>query len=204
MGEKQVKIVKLKCFQADDGDTDECIMFHNGGRIWPPSGVFSVSTGNEVPMNITKQFGGDESMRFSLRDDDDIGSDSLGFVDISRFQENTFPGGPDHEKDFEGGEGGSAIISFRSGPAYGDRVLELIANTPSGERRELIPPYTVNFQGEETGANIRVGVNIVGIEEGLYWIDVLLDGETYTRMPLRIIHEREEDDGRETKKKNEQ
>jgi hypothetical protein len=89
-----------------------------------------------------------------------------------------------------------AIISFKSGPARGDRVLELVANTPSGRRRELIPSHTVNFKGEDTGASIRVQVHLVGIEVGLYWIDVLLDGETYTRMPLRIIH-KPEDGGRE-------
>ena len=109
MGEKSVKVVKLRCNATDDDDVDELFMFHNGNRVWPPSGIFSMTKDTEVPMDIQKEFGGDESMRFSLRDDESpLGSDSLGFLDVSRFE----PNGP-NEKDFEGGEGGSYTLFYR-------------------------------------------------------------------------------------------
>ncbi|MEH7218719.1 hypothetical protein [Bacillus toyonensis] len=109
MSEKSVKVTRLRCNQTDDDDVDEVFMFHNGGRIWPPSGIFSMTQGTEVPMDIPKDFGGDESMRFSLRDDESpLGSDSLGFVDISRFESNG-----DHQQDFGGGEGGSYTLFYR-------------------------------------------------------------------------------------------
>jgi hypothetical protein len=57
MGEKSVKVVKLRCNQTDDDDVDEIFMFHNGGRIFPPSGVVRFVQGMEFPMDIPKDFG---------------------------------------------------------------------------------------------------------------------------------------------------
>ncbi|MFJ8078034.1 hypothetical protein ACIQ7Q_29930 [Streptomyces sp. NPDC096176] len=109
MGEKSVKVTKLRCNETDDDEVDELFMFHNGNRIWPPSGIFSMTQATEVPMNILQDFGAGESMRFSLRDDESpLGSDSLGFVDISRFEPNG-----EHFKDFSGGEGGSYTLTYR-------------------------------------------------------------------------------------------
>jgi hypothetical protein len=108
MGEKSVKVVRLRCNETDDDDADELFMFHNGGRIWPPSGIFTMTKDVEVPMDIVKDFGAGESMRFSLRDDETFGSDSLGFVDISRFEPNG-----EHAKNFQGGEGGSYTLTYR-------------------------------------------------------------------------------------------
>jgi hypothetical protein len=108
MGEKSVKLVRLRCNDTDD-DVDELFMFHNGTRCWPPSGVFRLTQGGEVPMDLVRDFSAAESMRFSLRDDESpLGSDSLGFVDISRFE----PNGP-HEKNFGGGEGRSYTLFYR-------------------------------------------------------------------------------------------
>jgi hypothetical protein len=81
-------------------------MFHNGTMCWPPSGIFSMTQNTEVPMDLVRDFGAAESMRFSLWDDEGpLGSDSLDFLDISRFE----PNGP-HEKNFGGGEGGSSYV----------------------------------------------------------------------------------------------
>lgn len=107
MGERSVKVTRLRCNQTDDDDVDEVFMFHNGSRIWPPSGIFSMTQATEVPMDISKDFGADQSMRFSLRDDETFGSDSLGFIDISAFE----PLGP-HERNFDGG-GGSYTLFYR-------------------------------------------------------------------------------------------
>lgn len=109
MGEKSVKLTRLRCNETDDDEVDELFMFHNGTRIWPPSGIFSMTQGTEVGMDISKDFGGGQSMRFSLRDDESpLGSDSLGFLDIDASQ----PNGP-HEKNFSGGSGGNYTLFYR-------------------------------------------------------------------------------------------
>lgn len=108
MGEKSVKLTKIRCNQPQDGDADELFMFHNGTRIWPPSGIFTMTQDVEKILDITKDFNGADSMRFSLRDDETFGSDSLGFIDIR----SSDPNGP-HERNFEGGEGGSYTLSYR-------------------------------------------------------------------------------------------
>ena len=46
------------------------------------------------------------------------------------------------------------------------------------------------FEGEERGVQIFVNLNMQVTEEGLYWFDVLLEGATITRVPLRVIYQR--------------
>ncbi|MFF2778593.1 hypothetical protein ACFVU3_27195 [Streptomyces sp. NPDC058052] len=109
MGEKSVKLTRIRCNETDDDEVDELFMFHNGTRFWPPSGIFSMTQGTEVGMDSVFDFGADETKRISLRDDESpLGSDSLGWVEISRFE----PNGP-HDKNFGGGDGGSYTLSYR-------------------------------------------------------------------------------------------
>ncbi|KAB1141844.1 hypothetical protein F7R91_30995 [Streptomyces luteolifulvus] len=97
--------------ETDDDNVDELFMFHNGTRFWPPSGIFSMTKDTEAFVNQVFEFGADAEMRFSLRDDESpLGSDSLGFVDISRTESNG-----EHTGDFEGGEGGSYTLTYRVG-----------------------------------------------------------------------------------------
>ncbi|MEV8045013.1 hypothetical protein [Streptomyces griseoluteus] len=107
------KAIKIRCNETDDDDVDELFMFWNGIRFWPPSGIFSMSKDTEafVEPDTIRQFGANESMRFSLRDDESpLGSDSLGFVDINRNESNG-----EHVRNFEGGEGGSYTLTYRVG-----------------------------------------------------------------------------------------
>ncbi|MGE9752886.1 hypothetical protein ACQP3R_08220 [Bacillus inaquosorum] len=109
MSEKQVKLLRLKCNETDDDDKDELFMFCNGSRFWPPSGIFSMTKDVEIGMSFVKDFGGDQNIRFSLRDDESpLGSDSLGWVDIPVFK----PTGQ-YDQNFEGGEGGSYTLTYK-------------------------------------------------------------------------------------------
>jgi hypothetical protein len=86
-------------------------------------------------------------------------------------------------------------IGFKSGEFRGTRELDLRLHTPGGEivRTEGTPlPIRVFFRGEETGANFIMTLMLDASSEGLYWIDVLLDGAVVTRLPLRIAHQSDE------------
>ncbi len=82
-----VKITKLRCNYSDDTVTDEVMMQQDGRQVWPPTGYFSMSTGNEVPMDLRLVFG--NATTISLFDAEDIGADDrLGSVQISRTEPN--------------------------------------------------------------------------------------------------------------------
>ncbi len=123
MGEKSVKLVRLRCNDTDDAEVDELFMLHNGARCWPPSGEFSMTRNTEVVMDLVRDFGAAESMRFSLQDEEDLGpSDSLGFLDIFRFEPNG-----SHERNFGSG-GGSYTLSYsvQETASEGDAQLRLV------------------------------------------------------------------------------
>jgi len=82
-----VKITKLRCVDPDDSVTDEVMIQQDGRQVWPPSGSFSVSSGNEVAMNLTLPF--EDVTTIALFDEEDVGADDrLGSVQISRTEPN--------------------------------------------------------------------------------------------------------------------
>ncbi|MGQ4485205.1 hypothetical protein LRE75_13120 [Streptomyces sp. 372A] len=80
---KAVKAISIYCHQTDDDDVDELFMFYNGQRFWPNSSdgtVGATQTGTYGVNSPIYELPG----RFSLRDDESpLGSDSLGWVDLS-------------------------------------------------------------------------------------------------------------------------
>lgn len=82
-----------------------------------------------------------------------------------------------------------AIIAFKAGPARGKRTIRLVVNDARGGRKEIIQPQIATFDGGEKGVNIRAQLRVMAMEEGLHWIDVLVDDEVITRMPLRVTYE---------------
>jgi hypothetical protein len=80
-----VRIERLRCVDPQDSLTDEVKMQQDGRQVWPNTGdgFFSMSTGNEVGMNLVLTF--HDATRITLFDDEDIGSDdNLGSVTIRR------------------------------------------------------------------------------------------------------------------------
>jgi len=51
---------------------------------------------------------------------------------------------------------------------------------PGGDLSISVPESAVSF-------NVRIKVNWNIKTQGLWWMDVLLDGKLYTKMPLRIV-----------------
>ncbi len=79
------------------------------------------------------------------------------------------------------------LISFKSGEANGEYAVSITLASPSGKIVARSPEgTTLLFQGEEKGANIVANFAVPTTELGLYWFDVRLEGETMTRVPLKL------------------
>jgi hypothetical protein len=83
-----------------------------------------------------------------------------------------------------------AVIWLRSGTALGRHVLKLRPEKPSGTQLEATE-LSVHFEGEERGSRTLGNIALTADEEGLYWFDVLLDDVLLTRIPLRIMYQRQ-------------
>jgi hypothetical protein len=77
------------------------------------------------------------------------------------------------------------MVILRSGDATGKYDVRLMLRRPSGEQREVLSA-AIEFTGEERGANIRATLQL-RVESGLHWVDVLVNGEKLTSVPLRIV-----------------
>jgi hypothetical protein len=61
---------------------------------------------------------------------------------------------------------------------------------PSGERGEVIG-VPVHFEGEDRGVQVVLPVTFEADQEGLYWFEVGFQGSRLTRMPLRVLYQRD-------------
>lgn len=83
------------------------------------------------------------------------------------------------------------FLTFRCGDASGEKTASLVLTTPTGKRRKL-QEMKLTFTGPEHGGiNLRIQVLLNVTTEGVYWIDVIVDGKRFTRMPLMISIVRE-------------
>jgi hypothetical protein len=81
------------------------------------------------------------------------------------------------------------VIMLVSGAARGNCDIGLTLEAPNGIRNAL-GAATVLLEGEDRGANIVIRAEFRLDLQGLYWIDVSLDGRRATRMPLRVVYSR--------------
>jgi hypothetical protein len=77
------------------------------------------------------------------------------------------------------------LIGIKSGPVTGNHTLTLVLENPSGVRKEAYST-PVNLLGKDQGHNLLVDIGIGIEEDGLYWMDVVFDGDALTRVPLLI------------------
>jgi hypothetical protein len=82
-----------------------------------------------------------------------------------------------------------AAVGFKSGVLKGANDIKLAIVRPNGEAG---PSMTVSalFQGDERGTNFVTELNLNFNEEGLYWIDVFVQNQLMTRIPLRLAYQR--------------
>jgi hypothetical protein len=78
------------------------------------------------------------------------------------------------------------VIVMKPGEARGRYMITVRPEAPSGQQLSEVE-LPVSFAGSpDTGANVLFGINMIATEEGVYWFDILLDGQLLTRTPLRI------------------
>lgn len=81
-------------------------------------------------------------------------------------------------------------LMFVSGEALGSQELTLVMAKPSG-LRDPMTSSTLLFEGQDRGANVVLEMQLRLELEGLYWIEVHLGGEIVTRLPLRVVYQRQ-------------
>jgi hypothetical protein len=78
------------------------------------------------------------------------------------------------------------LIGFKRGNAGTKHSLKLVMNSPSG-KGTVVFEQPAEFRGEAQGGyHLRLKSAIAVSEEGLFWLDVIMDGKLMTRMPLLI------------------
>jgi hypothetical protein len=82
----------------------------------------------------------------------------------------------------------TGVVILKSGGFKGKKTISMHLNSPSGERNLLVG-VPATFEGQDHGVSVVISLTMRVPEEGLYWIDVLLDDEQVTRMPMRIAYE---------------
>ncbi len=81
-----------------------------------------------------------------------------------------------------------ALISLKAGPVEGEHTVSLVLEKPTGERKEVFST-TLKFLTPDQGQNLIASMTIGVDEDGLFWMDVLFDGEVLTRTPLKITRQ---------------
>ncbi|GKQ37783.1 hypothetical protein [Streptomyces sp. A012304] len=63
---------------------DEVVITGPGGQVWPSAGIFSISAGQDVPMNVQVPVNGSVTLRLIEKDPPDgSAGDDLGSVKIN-------------------------------------------------------------------------------------------------------------------------
>ena len=84
------------------------------------------------------------------------------------------------------------LMIFRSGSARGAHTVRVGMIKPSGEGRPAVMQTTANFEGEDDrGLDFIVQMMTEIDQVGLYWFEVYLEGVRVTRIPYRVIYQRQ-------------
>lgn len=80
------------------------------------------------------------------------------------------------------------VVAFKSGSYTGNAKIGVRPMKPNGE---AMPPmeFSVLFEGAERGNQLLLPIGFPVEEDGLYWFDISVNGQRYTRVPLRLIYQ---------------
>jgi hypothetical protein len=79
----------------------------------------------------------------------------------------------------------NGLVSVKAGPVTGDHTISITVERPNGDRKE-VGAFPVKFLGKDQGQNLILNMGIGVDQDGLYWFDVIFDGQVLTRIPLMI------------------
>lgn len=80
-------------------------------------------------------------------------------------------------------------IMIKSGNMQGGATLKIRPLSPSKKELPSIE-IPILFEGDERGVNIILPVVMQIQEQGLFWFDVFVDEQLFTRIPLRVVYQR--------------
>ena len=83
------------------------------------------------------------------------------------------------------------VLTFKSGGAQGRQDVRITIERPDGLRSDLASSLSILMEGAERGANLILNLGLTMTQEGLYWFDVFLNDRLVTRVPLRIVYQRQ-------------
>lgn len=83
------------------------------------------------------------------------------------------------------------FVSFRSGEARGSHDFTLVFVPPSGVSTQRQTNSVLFEGGEDRGVNVMIPLNMLVDQPGVYWFDILLGDRLVTRIPLRIVYQRQ-------------
>lgn len=83
-----------------------------------------------------------------------------------------------------------AVLMLTSGHARGRHDIRLEVEPPDPTKRRDVWSGTIHFEGEDKGHNLVVSVDAQFEVEGLYWFNVYLEDQLFTRMPFRVLYTR--------------
>lgn len=78
------------------------------------------------------------------------------------------------------------VVIFKSGDARGTYTVSFAMRRVCGQMSALGGPIPIELKGGAHGASLAIELVIEVEEEGVYWVDVLLDGERVTSMPITL------------------
>jgi hypothetical protein len=85
-----------------------------------------------------------------------------------------------------------ALIGFKSrtfafGELAGDHSLRLVM-WPPGRKKKMVNDFRMPSVAENvTALNFRIKLDLKVKTQGVWWLNIFLDGRFYARMPLRIV-----------------
>lgn len=80
------------------------------------------------------------------------------------------------------------VILMKSGIHRGPSQIMITPTSPSGKVMSPIPIQTVFEGDDDRGIAIVAGVGFPVQEDGLYWFDLTVDGQSFTKLPLRVVY----------------
>ncbi len=81
------------------------------------------------------------------------------------------------------------VLMLKSGNMQGGATVKIRPLSPSKKELPSIE-IPILFEGDERGVNIILPVVMQVQEQGLYWFDVFVDDQLFTRIPLRVVYQR--------------
>ena len=79
----------------------------------------------------------------------------------------------------------TVFVSLKSGDVTGEHKIGLRLVSPDNKSQPA-KEWPAEFLGGEAGVSLKVAFSMGKVTFGLYWFDVLWEGEVLTRIPFRL------------------